>query len=233
MLEPSQQLEMQARFGDRFSGMQLSHVELLHWPVWIHTFAYEAFESVSLDPLEEGLLLLVEAGVESAQDLSALLGCSERYVREMIARLGGSHAHACVRLMDNDAVCSTPRTASAIQARARQNPVPKNRPLVRDAVFGSWLSYGDVSFNRVTVPTLDDGAHTWLEAATDRVTEDEEAGSYAVTLVDEDDIESSEVSPEGKKEWVTLWLGCYQPRMAAADAFYCSIPLARIPRCWT
>lgn len=71
----------------------------------------------------------------------------------------------------------------------------------------------------MTVPTLDDGAHTWLEAATDRVTEDEEAGSYALTLVDEDDIESFEVSPEGKKEWVTLWLGCYQPPNGSGGRF--------------
>ena len=219
MLDPSQQSEMQSRFGDRFSGMHLTHVELLHWPVWVHTFAYEAFESVSLDPLEEGLLRLVQAGVESAQDLSALLGCSERYVLEMIERLGGGHTHACVLLMANGAVRSTPRTSSAIEDRTRQSPVPRNRHLLRDAIFGSWLSYGDTAFNRLAVPTLDDGAHAWLEAVTDRITEDQEVGSYALTLVDEDDVESFEVFPEGKKEWVTLWLGCYQPPNGSGGRF--------------
>lgn len=201
MLEAAAQQEMQARFGDRFSGMKLTHVEQIHWPVWVHTLSYEAFESVSLDPLEEGLLLLVQAGLESIEQLSALLGCSERYAREMVIRLGGSHTHACVRLSDIGTVHSSLGAASAIQDRARQSPVPKNKALIRDAIFGTWLSYGDVPFSRVAAPTESDGAHAWLEAETDRMTEDDAAGPYALTLVEEQDVESFDVSAEGVKEW--------------------------------
>jgi hypothetical protein len=219
MLELAGQQEVQARFGDRFSGMQLTHVEQIHWPVWLHTFCYEAFESVSLDPLEEGLLLLVQAGVESVEQLSALLGCSERYAREMVARLGGSHTHACVRLSDSGTVHSSFGTASAIRYRARQSPVPKSRSLIRDAIFDSWLSYGDVSFSRTAAPTEDDGAHAWLEAEADRTTAVDKAGPYALTLVNEPNVESFEVSAEGVKEWVTLWLGCYQPSEGSSGRF--------------
>ncbi|MGI4829197.1 MAG: hypothetical protein ACRYFU_13540 [Janthinobacterium lividum] len=211
MLEPAEQQEMQARFGDRFRGMQLTHVEQIHWPVWIHALSYEAFESVSLDPLEEGLLLLVQAGVESVEQLSALLGCSERYAREMVVRLVGTHTHACLRLSNSGTVHPSNGTANAIQNRARQSAVPKTTPLIRDAIFDTWLSYGDVPFGRAAAPTEEDGVHAWLEAETDRLVENGAVGSYAITLVGEPNVESFEVSAEGAKEWVSFWLGCYQP----------------------
>ena len=211
MFEPSQREEMQSRFGDRFSGMELTHVEQIHWPVWVHDFSYEAFESVFLDALEEGLLLLVQAGVESVEDLASLLGCSERYAHEMIERLGGNHQYACIRVLQNGAVSSTGATAVTIANRARQNPVPKSWALIRDAIFDSWLSYGDSSFARASSPTDEDSAHAWLEAQTHRVLEDGSAGTYALTLVPESEVGSFSISAVGRKEWVSLWLGCYQP----------------------
>jgi hypothetical protein len=70
--------ELERRFGDRFPGMRIKHVQIVNWPVWQHDLNYAVFETVELDVLEEGLLLLAKAGVESVSDAADLLGCSER-----------------------------------------------------------------------------------------------------------------------------------------------------------
>ncbi len=133
MLEAPEMPEMERRFGDRFVGMSLTHVEPLHWPVWRHTFRYTTFESVTLDPMEEGLLLLVEAGLQSIPEFAALLGCSENYTRTMSARLSGvKGSNACLQIIGDDSLQPTPQTSAVLELRHRQVPVEKQAILLRD-----------------------------------------------------------------------------------------------------
>jgi hypothetical protein len=219
MLSDLQKTEMQVRFGDRFESMRLAHVELLHWPVWCHEFSYTVFDAVSLDPLEEGVLLLIAAGVGGVPDLAALLGCSERYVREMVDRLGGQHSHACLEVFDDGRVAPTPQTAPVLEARIRQVPLAKSTSLFRDGVFGSWLSYGETSFTIDTFPSLDDDAARWLEASVDHVFEDDGAKAYALTLVPDPEVIASTLSSDGSPAWATLWLACYQPNKGSGGRY--------------
>lgn len=220
MLEAPAVGEMERRFGDRFAGMSLTHVELLHWPVWRHTFRYTTFESVSLDPMEEGLLLLVQAGLRSIPEFAALLGCSENYTRTMSARLAAvKGSNACLQFVGESSLQPTPQTATVLEMRHRQIPVEKQAILLSDAIFGDWLSYGNVAFELTQSPNPDDGPHRWLDSVVPSITHDDEAAEYTLSLLSEQEIVAAELEASGDLQWVTLWLGCYQPTSGSRGRF--------------
>lgn len=212
MFDEATKAEMKSRFGDRFAGMQLTHVDLLFWPVWRHRFFYTVFEAVELDPLEEGLLLMVAAGVETLSDAASLLGCSERYALQMATRmLGNSNTYSYLSLDDQHRLLPTVHTSAASQRRERLIPVEKELALLRDATFGNWLSYGDVAFDETAIPTSEDGRYRWLAPSMAGMSKDEDAASYALTLAEEKEVAEYELQAAGTLGWVSLWLGCYQP----------------------
>ena len=220
MLDAPLVSDMERRFGDRFSGMSLTHVELLHWPVWRHTFLYNTFENVNLDPLEEGLLLLVQAGIRMIPELATLLGCSENYVRSMSARLADVEGfYSCLQRSGNDELRPTPHTASVLERCLREVPLLKQIDLLRDAVFGNWLSYGNSPFEVSLSPNPEDGPHRWLDSVVMSTTHDDEAAQIALDLVSGHEIVSAKLANTGDLRWVTLWLGCYQPESGARGRF--------------
>src|ERR1035438_6518714 len=220
MLEAPDIAEMENRFDDRFDGMRLTHVELLHWPVWRHTFTYTIFERVVLDPLEEGLLLLVQAGLRNIPEFAALLGCSENYARTMSERLASVQgSYSCLQLFGENGLLPTPYTASVLEKRNRQVPLVKQAFLLRDAIFGGWLSYGDTNFDLTFSPNPDDGPHRWLDSVVSSVTQDDKASQYTSTILAEQEIVTAKLEERGDLQWVTLWLGCYQPISGARGRF--------------
>jgi hypothetical protein len=173
-----------------------------------------------LDPLEEGLLLLVQAGVQSIPEAALLLGCSERYAREMSTRLAGARSsYSCLQLFGDDGLLASPRTDSVLETRHRQIPSQKNSFLLRDAVFGDWLSYGDVTFDLTPMPNPEDGPYRWLGPVVSSVSQDPDAAEYALACLSEREIAASELGQIGDLQWITLWLGCYQPYSGARGRY--------------
>jgi hypothetical protein len=217
-------IAMQSRFGDRFEGMRLTYCERLHWPVWRHLLAYKTYESAAIDPLEEGFLLLVKAGLSRITDIARLLGCSVRYASEMALRLateGGTHG--CIALSGGDAVTSLPGIMAVLENRQRKIPVQKSIYLLRDAVFGKWLSYGTTTFEVTSAPNPEDGQFRWLGPVATQVLNDRDTVDFAVSntisQISEPEIIATAFEHTGMLEWVNLWLGCYQPDSGARGRF--------------
>lgn len=212
--------DVHRRFGDRFSGMRLTHVELLHWPVWRHPLTYTTFENVAIDPLEEGLLLLVRAGLRQLGDVASLLGCSEEYANDMATRLasvGGKFS--CIARAEGDSVVPLPGIAQVLESHQRQVPVQKQLILLRDAIFGNWLSYGTTTFQVTNSPNPEDGHFRWLAPVVAEVSNEKAAVEFAVSQLTETEIISTEFAESGLLEWVNLWLGCFQPDSGARGRF--------------
>ena len=204
--------ELQNRFGDRFGDMSLQYVELLHWPVWSHSLIYKTYEEIDLDVMQEGLLLLAQAGVRRLSEIAALLGCSETYTRTIATQLAASgEQHACLLFDGDEEVTPTQRTAAVLESRLHLVPAQKSCTTLRDAVFNTWLSYGDLAFHITEIPDTADGPQRWLDAAVSSENKDRGAMQHALELLPDSEIVEAHFESEGALQWVSLWLGCYQP----------------------
>jgi len=212
--------EMNARFGDRFPDLYLTHVDILYWPVWRHDLFFTVYESIPLDALEEGLLLLIRAGVDNVERAAALLGCSKRYALEMARRLNAENGDASyLRLTPDERLYPAKLTEVAIETVERQVPVQQSVSLLRDALFGEWLSFGNIPFEMNPSPDIGKGAYRWIGPAVsaDIVDDGISEKGLAETLVKE--VIDSRFSVTGALEWATLWIGVYQPESGAGGRY--------------
>jgi hypothetical protein len=72
---------LQQRYGERLGGMQLKAAETIYWPVYRHKITYSVLSMVPLSVVEEGLLRVVQAGINSLDEISELLGAGTAYPR--------------------------------------------------------------------------------------------------------------------------------------------------------
>lgn len=83
-------------------------------------------------------------------DIASLLGCSRPYVETMGRYLGtGVTPYVSVGQVEWS---PTPDTRSALAARERTILISEERDLLRDGLFGFWLSHGDVRFKIIDNP---------------------------------------------------------------------------------
>jgi hypothetical protein len=212
--------EMNQRFGDRFSGLYLTHVDLIYWPVWRHELQHSVYESVPLDALEEGLLLLVQAGVDTIEQAAALLGCSKRYALEMARRLdAGLSGNGYLRLENDCRLHATRLTATAIESLQRQVPVHQSMSLLRDSLFGEWLSFGATPFETFSSPDVMKGAYRWLAPEVSADFDDVSASTRALEETQVREIIDSNFATVGVLEWATVWVAVYQPEFGAGGRY--------------
>jgi hypothetical protein len=199
--------------------MRIRHVQTVNWPVWLHVLEYSVFETEDLTVLEEGALLLVQAGIESAPDAAELLGCSDRYGDELLRRLASGHSQAALRIDENGSLHTTPNTARCIEERTKRSLTSKRLTLLRDGIFDTWLSFGDSVFDIVPRPSDSKDPHTWLDIDTSPVCIDESVKTYAISLAPEPEVVSCSMAIEGARAWAKLWLACYQPAEGPGGRF--------------
>jgi hypothetical protein len=212
--------EMNQRFGDRFSGLYLTYVDLIYWPVWRHELQYHVYETVPLDALEEGFLLLVEAGVSTTEQAAALLGCSKRYALEMARRLdAGLSGNGYLRLEDDGRLQATKLTATAIKSLQRQVPVQQSMSLLRDSLFGEWLSFGATPFETSSLPDVMKGAYRWLSPEVSADIDDVSVSTRALEETQVREILDSNFATAGVLEWATVWVAVYQPEFGAGGRY--------------
>lgn len=206
----------------RFDGFDLTHVEPLYWPVWQHEFRYAVYDTVALDPIEEGLLLLVSAGIRSPEEAAALLGCSVHLVRDEAARLAAVEGkYACLGFAED---ILTPRkgAAAALADHERRVPAVKTQTFLRDGFFGTWLSYGENSFRVKDIPDGQASPYRWLDARVEAEPNDSsaaEAVQKALREIAEPEVKAAELVKSGSLCWVELTLACYQPISGAQGRF--------------
>lgn len=212
--------EMNRRFGDRFSGLYLTYVDIIYWPVWRHELRYKTYEVVPLDALEEGLLLLVLAGVETVERAASLLGCSKRYALEMAKRLSTEGQGASYLHLENDEhLSATTLTSVAIDTVQRRVPVQQSTSLLRDALFGEWLSVGATPFESISTPDIVKGAYRWLAPEVSADVVDDGASAKGLEEAQVKEIVESNFSAVGVLEWVTIWVAVYQPEFGAGGRY--------------
>ena len=212
--------EMNQRFGDRFSGLYLTYVDVIYWPVWRHELQYHVYETVPLDALEEGLLLLVQAGVSTTEQAAALLGCSKRYALEMARRLeGGLSGNGYLRLEDDGRLQATRLTATAIESLQRQVPVQQSMSLLRDSLFGEWLSFGTSPFETSSSPDILKGLYRWIAPELSADTDDVRAATKALEETQIREILDSNFATSGVLEWATVWVAVYQPEFGPGGRY--------------
>lgn len=218
--KPQLSSEMNRRFGDRFSGLYLTYVDIIYWPVWRHELRYTTYEVVPLDALEEGLLLLVLAGVETVERAASLLGCSKRYALEMAKRLNTEGQGASyLRLDDDEHLSATTLTSVAIDTVQRRVPVQQSTSLLRDALFGEWLSFGATPFESISTPDIVKGAYRWLAPEVSADVVDDGASTKGLEETQVREIAESNFSAVGALEWVTIWVAVYQPEFGAGGRY--------------
>src|ERR1700741_798232 len=141
----------QEQYGSFFEGLDLAAVEDIYWPVYRQLLTANLRQTTGLDVLEEGPLRLVGAGVSSANELSRLLGCSRAYVDTMAEYLKAG-VTPYINVI-GETWLPTSATATAIAAGERIVLIAEDRDLLRDGLFGFWLSHGDEQFKLVESPT--------------------------------------------------------------------------------
>lgn len=148
------------QYSSFFEGLTLSAVEEINWPVHRLTLTAHLRQSAELDALEEGLLRLVDAGIDSPDDLSTLLGCSSAYV-ETMGRYLQTGVTPYVSVADGKWT-PTSATKTSIAARERIILVSEERDLLRDGLFGFWLTHGDTRFRVTEAPNSERSPSRWL-----------------------------------------------------------------------
>src|SRR5438445_1090885 len=162
----------QAQCGSFFDGLSLVAVEEIYWPIHRYLLTANLRQTTGLDALEEGLLRLVEAGVSSVNELTQLLGCSRAYVETL-----GRYLNAGVTPYVNDVGetwSPTPATKAASAAGERTILVPEDRDLLRDGLFGFWLSHGDAKFKMTENPNSATSPSRWLGTLVEAEVEEQE-----------------------------------------------------------
>lgn len=212
--------EMNRRFGDRFSGLYLTYVDVIYWPVWRHQLRYKTYEVVPLDALEEGLLLLILAGVETVERAASLLGCSKRYALEMAKRLGADVQGASYLRLDSDEhLSATKLTSVAIDTVQRRVPIQQLTSLLRDALFGEWLSFGATPFESIPTPDMVKGAYRWLAPEVSADVVDDGASTKGLEETQVREIVESNFSTVGVLEWAAISVAVYQPEFGAGGRY--------------
>jgi hypothetical protein len=141
----------QAMYGSLFEGLKIAAVDTIYWPIHRKTLVAHLRQTIGLDALEEGLLRLVESGLTCSDELAILLGCSRKYL-ETMAKYLMEGATPCLAVRQ-ETWLPTPATKTAIAAGQRTVLVPEERDLIRDGLFGLWLSYGESNFKLLENPT--------------------------------------------------------------------------------
>ena len=195
-----------------FEGLDLAAVEDIYWPVYRQVLTTNLRQTTGLDALEEGLLRLVEAGVSSSNELSRLLGCSQAYVDTMAQYLKVG-VTPYIKVV-GETWSPTPATATAIAAGERIVLIAEDRDLLRDGLFGFWLSHGDEQFKVVESPTSEISPSRWLGTLVEPDTgqqEFEDVCRTALSRFGEDvEVHSYSVPRSGVLGWVALRLLYFQ-----------------------
>ncbi len=138
-------------YGSFFDGLTLAAVETVYWPVHRFGLTVHLRQSAELDALEEGLLRFVDSGLTSPEDISRLLGCSPTYIDTMGKYLGaGVTPYVSASPLGWS---PTSATRSAVASRERTILASEERDLLRDGLFGFWISHGDTRFKLIDNPT--------------------------------------------------------------------------------
>ena len=202
----------QAQCGSFFDGLSLVAVEEIYWPIHRYLLTANLRQTTGLDALEEGLLRLVEAGVSSVNELTQLLGCSRAYVETM-----GRYLKAGVTPYVNDVGetwSPTPATKAAIAAGERTILVPEDRDLLRDGLFGFWLSHGDAKFKMTENPNSATSPSRWLGTLVEAEVEEQELSDkcrLALSTFDTDvEVHSYDEVRSGGLAWAALRLLYFQ-----------------------
>jgi hypothetical protein len=220
---PTELQEMQQRFGDRFSGMELSAVEQIFWPVFRHRLVFSIRQFVPLDVLEEGLLRVVLAGVTDLTEVTDFLGCSVRYGKKMtddLANRAGGLLQPALKT-DNTAVFSTNTTEAALTSCERAVIVTREVVLLRDAVFGQWIDFGEHRFRCVPLgPQLESPAR-WLgpQVPSSAASDVQDTVRHVIGLQPAGEEILAKHFDDGELQWVRLYLGCYQPQSRKSGRF--------------
>jgi len=202
----------QAQYGSFYEGLSLVAVEVIYWPIYRHILTANLRQTTVLDALEEGLLRIVEAGISSVDELATLLGCSRAYVETM-----GQYLKAGVTPYVNvsgETWSPTPATIGAITAGERTILVSEDRDVLRDGLFGYWLSHGDAQFKVTETPSSEKSPSRWLGPLVKPDVEEQEFGDIcrlAVSTFGADvGVHSYDAQSSGELEWVALHLLNFQ-----------------------
>jgi len=202
----------QDQYGSFFDGIDLVAVEDIYWPIYKYTLTANLRQTTGLDALEEGLLRLVEAGVSSVDELATLLGCSPVYVEAMAQYLKAG-VTPYVRVVD-ETWSPTPATTAAIAARERAILVSEDRDLLRDGLFGFWLSRADTQFKVVENPSTEVSPSRWLGTLVEPGIEQQELDDVCrlalSTFGTDVEVHSYEAPRLGDRAWVALRLLYFQ-----------------------
>jgi hypothetical protein len=202
----------QAQYDSFFDGLSLAAVDDVYWPIYEYTLTANLRQTTGLDALEEGLLRLVEAGICSVDELARLLGCSRAYV-ETMGRYLRSGITPYIKVV-GETWSATPATKDAIAARERTILVPEDHDLLRDGLFGFWLSRGDERFTITKNPSSETSPSHWLGPLVERDIGEQEFGdSCRLTLRTfgaDAEVHSYHASRSGNLGWVALRLLYFQ-----------------------
>jgi hypothetical protein len=204
--------QWQVQYESFFDGLSLVGVDDVYWPIYEYTLTANLRQTTGLDALEEGLLRFVEASISSVDELARLLGCSRAYV-ETMGRYLSTGITPYIKVV-GETWSPTPVTKAAIAARERTILVPEDRDLLRDGLFGFWLSHGDERFTITENPSSEPSPSRWLGTLVERDIGEQEFGdSCRLTLPAfgrDVEVHSYHASRSGNLGWVSLRLLYFQ-----------------------
>ena len=208
--------ELQKHFGDRFEGSTLVSVDELFWPVFCHSFSYSVRTTSPLNPIEEGLLRIVSAGVKDITEASRFLGAGQKYVEYLAKRLseteeGHLEAPMCWK---EGCLGVTASSEKALADCTKQELEERELSRYRDGIFGTWLKCGDDELDILAKPDLRRAPGRWLAAREsyicskqDHAFREQEARSE---VAGSNEVVTSSLAKEGVLRWISLSIACYQ-----------------------
>lgn len=220
---PGNLADVQQRFGDRFGGMDLTAIETIFWPVFKHRLSLKMRETVPLDVVEEGLLRISISGVSHIPDAARLLGCSERYTEIVVKELGNCAGGLLQPLLDINGSDFPPSSAAAAALASCSRGVVTDREvfLVRDAVFGQWIDFGERRFRCRPLDKEVESPARWLGSNVSPKVEGAEDAVHDAILMQSNDQEvaANQFDELGELQWIRLNLACYQSESHQSGRF--------------